>query len=166
MTTGMERLWAPWRSEYFARLNRPGCIFCRARTGRRDRAAHVLYRGRRVFCLLNRYPYNTGHLMVAVNRHVGDLARLTAAEHAELMQTAARMVSVLRRAFKPQGFNVGVNLGAPAGAGIPGHLHMHVVPRWTGDTNFMPVLAHTKVMSLSLDAVYDRLTSSLRGRRR
>lgn len=153
----VEHLWAPWRSEYMSQLNRRGCVFCHAKRSRDDRNVHVIYRGRRVFCLLNRYPYNVGHLMIAVSRHVGNLSNLSRHEASELMQVATHMVRLLTRALRPQGFNIGVNLGRPAGAGIPGHLHMHLVPRWVGDTNFMPVLGGTKVLSESLEALYERL---------
>lgn len=163
----MARLWAPWRTEYIATLGRrSGCIFCQARRSRDDRQAHVLYRGRRVFCLLNRYPYNPGHLMIAMNRHVGDLAKLSPQEASELMQAAARMTTVLRRVFRSQGFNIGLNLGRAAGAGIPGHLHLHVVPRWNGDTNFMPIVGEMKVISTSLDAIYEQLKGRLARRAR
>lgn len=118
-------------------------------------------RGRRVFCLLNRYPYNPGHVMVAVNRHVAELSRLTPAESAELMQAAARMTRVLTGALRAQGFNVGINLGRVAGAGIPGHLHLHIVPRWLGDANFMPATSGTKVMSSSLAVLYTEVRRAL-----
>jgi len=111
---------------------------------------------------MNLYPYNTGHLMVIPNRHVGKLKGLTEAESLELMTASARSVSALERALRPQGFNLGMNLEKVAGAGIAGHLHVHVVPRWNGDTNFMPVLAQTKVLSLSLKSVYAKLKKSFR----
>ena len=160
-----DRLWAPWRSGYIAkaRAGRQGCVFCQARRSRDDRAMRVLARGRHAFCLLNCYPYNVGHLMIAVSRHVGELTALTSQEQGELMAMAARMTAVLRRALRPHGFNLGVNLGRLAGAGIPGHLHLHIVPRWTGDTNFMPVAGGTKVLSQSLDELYARLKPLSRG---
>ena len=154
---GLKRLWAPWRRAYLTQPPRRGCIFCQAKRSRDDRAALVIYRARHVFCLLNCYPYNAGHLMVAANRHVGDLARLHGREVSEWMQVTRRMVRVLQRTLRPQGFKIGVNVGRVAGAGIPGHLHLHLVPRWTGDTNFMPVTSRTKVLSESLDTLYERL---------
>lgn len=152
-----EFIWAPWRGAYLSQPPRRGCIFCRAKRSRDDRKAHVIYRGRYLFCLLNRYPYNVGHLMVVVNRHVGTLTQLTDPEASELMRATRRMVQWLTKALRPHGFNLGVNLGRAAGAGIPGHLHLHVVPRWVGDTNVMPVVSGTKVLSGSLDALYERL---------
>jgi len=161
-----QRLWAPWRTGYITRAvrRRQPCIFCRAARAKDDRAMHVIARGTRAFCLLNKYPYNAGHLMIAVTRHVGELSALTRQERSELMELAARMVKALTKAIRPHGFNLGVNLGRPAGAGIPGHVHLHVVPRWEGDTNFMPVTGGTKVMSRSLDDLYDALKPLARGR--
>ena len=156
-----ERLWAPWRRAFILQRRRRGCVFCQARRSRHDRQFHVLMRGRRVFCMLNRYPYNPGHVMVAVNRHVAELGRLTPAESAELMQAAARMTRVLTRALRAHGFNVGLNLGRVAGAGIPGHLHLHIVPRWLGDANFMPATSGTKIMSSSLAVLYTELRRAL-----
>lgn len=156
-TVGLQRIWAPWRAAFLEQGPSRGCIFCHARRSRSDDALHMIYRGRRVFSLLNKYPYNVGHLMVAPNRHVGDLSRLTSDELRELMEVGARMVERLKRTIKPQGFNLGINLGRVAGAGIPGHVHLHVVPRWKGDTNFMSATGNARVMSHSLDAMYQAL---------
>jgi ATP adenylyltransferase len=123
-----------------------GCIFCDHLASKDDREAHILYRGERVFVLLNAFPYNTGHLMVAPMRHVGELHDLDPDELLDLMELTSRSVSVVTEAMGPDGFNLGMNLGAVAGAGVPGHLHMHVVPRWGGDTNFMAVVGETKVL--------------------
>lgn len=155
----VERLWAPWRTAYLTqtRTRRRRCIFCAAKQSRNDRKAHVVYRGRHVFCLLNLYPYNNGHLMVTPYRHVGSLLQLTPSEASELIHVATTMVRRLTKILRPDGFNLGVNLGRSAGAGIPGHLHFHVVPRWQADTNFMPVIGQTKIVSESLDALYQRL---------
>jgi len=161
-----DRLWAPWRRGYLMGPRKRGCIFCAARRSRRDRAAHVLRRGPHAFCLLNRYPYNAGHLMVVVNRHVGDLSRLTPQERADLMGLTDQMVSALRRVLRPQGFNIGMNLGRAAGAGIPGHVHLHVVPRWAGDVNFMSAVNGTRVVSTSLETLYTQLKRSLAGKLR
>jgi ATP adenylyltransferase len=157
-------LWAPWRSRLFRKRPRGACIFCAARRSRRDRAHHVIARGRWVFALLNRFPYNNGHVMIAPYRHVGALEALRPDEWAESLAMSQRLISRLRRALRPDGFNLGVNLGRVAGAGIPGHLHLHLVPRWQGDTNFMPVIAQTKVISQSLDEVYARMTPKGAGR--
>ena len=117
----------------------------------------VLSRGRLAFSILNRYPYNNGHLMVAPYRHVGRLSKLTSAEWVEILELANDAAARLDRVMKPDGYNLGINIGRGAGAGIPGHLHLHVVPRWTGDTNFMPTVAATKVISQSLGAAYHLL---------
>jgi len=134
-----------------------GCLFCDAPSGGDDRATLILARGERAFVILNAYPYNPGHLMVATLRHVADLEALQADELADADALLQRGVKVLREAMNPEGFNVGMNLGRVAGAGIPGHLHWHVVPRWNGDTNFMPVIGETRVLPQLLEETYDRL---------
>jgi len=123
-----------------------GCIFCAALDWKEDELTHVLHRSDDVFALLNAFPYNTGHLMVAPTRHVADLSELQAAERAALMELATAATGIVKEAMAPDGFNVGINLGRAAGAGIPGHVHVHVVPRWGGDTNFMSVTGNTKVL--------------------
>ena len=155
----MERLWTPWRRAFVEGAdNRSAeCFLCAIVAEHDDRKNLVPFRGERVFVLLNLYPYNSGHLMVAPYAHTGDLAGLDAAIANELMQVTQRSVDVLQRAYRPDAFNVGMNLGKPAGAGVPDHLHVHVVPRWNGDTNFMPVLGETKVLPESLEQTYERL---------
>jgi ATP adenylyltransferase len=128
-----------------------GCIFCDQLTGGDDHAAHILYRGETAFVMLNAFPYNTGHLMVAPLRHVAELHDLNSVELAGLMELTSRSVDIVKEAMTPDGFNVGMNLGAVAGAGVPGHLHIHVVPRWGGDTNFMAVVGETKVLPEMID---------------
>lgn len=123
-----------------------GCVFCEHLAENRDEETHILYRGAGAFVILNAFPYNTGHLMVAPLRHVGELTSLEPGERAELMELATEATRVITDAMGAQGFNVGINVGHAAGAGIPGHLHLHVVPRWAGDTNFMPVVGDTKVL--------------------
>ncbi len=150
-------LWAPWRVEYFKEMKVPGCILCNKIKSRRDPDALILYRSSRTFIIMNKYPYNSGHLMVSPLRHVKDLEALGNAEMADLMATVTMSIGALKKALKPQGFNVGTNLGRVAGAGIEGHLHIHVVPRWNGDTNYMPVLAETKVIAEHLRGTYIRL---------
>ena len=155
------QLWAPWRAPYLSaiRRGRSRCFLCEAaRSSRRDRARLVVERATHVFVVLNRYPYSNGHLMVAPYRHIARLSALSQDASAELVSVASRMVDRVTRLLRPDGFNVGINLGRAAGAGVPGHLHLHVVPRWIGDTNFMPVLAGTKVISQSLSALYQSLT--------
>jgi ATP adenylyltransferase len=142
----MERLWSPWRSQYVTGAGGDTeCIFCDQLESGHDDSA-VLYRGRTAFVLLNAFPYNSGHVMVAPIRHVGATKDLEDEESHELMDVTLASVGVLEAALSPHGFNVGMNLGRIAGAGVPGHLHMHVVPRWGGDTNFMPVVGETKVL--------------------
>jgi len=134
-----------------------GCLFCDAPSRGDDRGALILARGERAFVILNAYPYNPGHLMVAPLRHVGELEALAPDELAGADELLQRCVRVLREAMEPEGFNVGMNLGRVAGAGIPGHVHWHVVPRWNGDTNFMPVIGETRVLPQLLEETYDRL---------
>jgi ATP adenylyltransferase len=142
----VEQLWAPWRLEYIGRADeQQGCVFCRAVEGD-DEEGLVVYRGREAFALLNRYPYASGHLMVAPYRHVGDFSELVDSEALEIHRLASQGIGALAQLYTPQGYNVGWNLGRVAGAGIIDHVHLHLVPRWLGDTNFMPVLADVKVM--------------------
>jgi ATP adenylyltransferase len=162
----MDHLWAPWRLAYVAAAQapRPGdaCFLCAGLASDDDRANLVVLRTPLSVVFLNRFPYNNGHLLVAPRAHKGRLDELTLEELLEVMETLRRMVGVLDGLMKPDGFNVGLNLGRAAGAGLPGHLHWHVVPRWDGDTNFMPVLADVKVIVQSLDALYDLLAGRLR----
>lgn len=161
----MERLWTPWRREFIERGDKApsACFLCdHAAHADNDRANFVVFRGQAVFVLLNLYPYNSGHLMIAPYEHTGDLAHLDGEVAAELMHVTQRSVEVLTRVYLPEAFNVGMNLGRPAGAGVPDHVHVHVVPRWTGDTNFMPVVAQTKVLPETLDQTYDRLEPCFR----
>ena len=137
------------------------CFLCSALRGRKDASTHVIYRGPTCFAVLNRFPYANGHLMVAPNAHRGSLVELTDAEMLELMDLTRRMQAAIGRAFGPHGYNLGMNLGRVAGAGLLGHLHLHIVPRWNGDTNFMPVTAGTKVMPMTLDEVYKSLRKAL-----
>ena len=154
-------LWAPWRIDYITGPKDAECIFCAAAQGRGEDADRVLARGRHCFSILNAYPYAPGHVMVAPNRHVAALEHLDDSESLELMQQARRMVAALTEAMSPQGFNVGLNLGTVAGAGIADHLHLHVVPRWAGDTNFMPLLADTHVIPQALEATRVALLDAL-----
>ena len=164
----MERLWAPWRMAYIdnpqAGAKPAGCIFCDKPPQGDDAANWIVYRGQTGFVILNAYPYNNGHLMVVPYRHLSRLADLTPEENAEMMGLAALLTQVLDDLMHPDGYNVGMNLGGVAGAGIADHLHLHVVPRWNGDTNFMPVLADVKVMPETLDQVYHKITAALAGR--
>jgi ATP adenylyltransferase len=157
----MKLLWAPWRVAYLTAPKVPGCVLCEAPASGDDRAALIVHRQALGYLILNRYPYNSGHLMAVPHRHVARLDDLTSQEAEGLMALTAQAVRALERAFHPGGFNIGMNLGRAAGAGIDDHLHMHIVPRWGGDTNFMPVLANVKVLPESLEETYDRLAAAL-----
>ena len=157
----VRRIWAPWRTRFFYRRGRAprGCIFCTAVRSRADRKHLVFRRSRHAFAILNLYPYNNGHVMIAPRRHVADLSALTDGELVDVWRLVGAVQTQITRLLKAQGFNVGINLGRVAGAGIPGHLHVHLVPRWLGDTNFMPIIGWTKVISQSLEELHDRLTA-------
>ena len=157
----MERLWAPWRMEYITEEPRPGCLFCRVIEDPNDKdAALVVWRPTQAIVLLNKYPYNPGHVMVAPHAHVGGLEDLDDAQTADLMRALKRTVTVLKTLLKPEGFNIGANVGRVAGAGIPDHVHLHVVPRWNGDTNFMPVLGEVKVVNEHLTQTAAKLSEA------
>ena len=162
----MDYLWAPWRMSYVSAGKPPGaddpCFLCRGLREDRDRDNLIALRTPLSAVVLNRFPYNNGHLLVAPLAHKGRLDQLSSDEHLDVALTVQRMIAVLDELMKPDGYNLGVNVGRAAGAGLPGHLHWHVVPRWDGDTNFMPVLADVKVIVQSLDALYDLLTTRLR----
>jgi ATP adenylyltransferase len=156
----MEALWAPWRMEFILGEKPEGCIFCTfpAEQGAEaDRKNLILARSARSFVILNKFPYNNGHLMVIPRRHTADFASLDAAESEDLHALLRRAVEALGQAYRPEGLNIGMNLGKCAGAGIADHLHYHVVPRWNGDTNFMPILGSTKVMVEHLDQSWTKL---------
>ena len=152
-------LWAPWRMQYILGPKTNGCILCeKAREpGEDDTKNLILARGPFTYVLMNIYPYNSGHLMIAPYRHLESLEKLSSEERAEMMTWASDSERILREAFQAMGFNIGVNVGRVAGAGIDDHVHMHVVPRWNGDTNFMPVLGETKVIPEHLEETYARL---------
>jgi ATP adenylyltransferase len=160
----MERLWTPWRMQYVTSTADPppGCLFCELPKRDKDADNLLLHRGERAFSLLNLYPYNTGHAMVAPYQHTADLELLAPEIAADLLAEVQRLVGALRAEYRPHGFNLGMNLGQVAGAGIPDHLHLHVVPRWTGDSNFMPLTAETRVLPETLQQTYARLSQALR----
>ncbi len=153
----MDRLWAPWRIGYVAGARPDGCVFCSKIQADDDEANHVLYRGRYNVVMLNTFPYNSGHLLVVAVAHVGDLAELPAEARAEMWELALLSCETLKRALDCQGLNVGMNLGRAAGAGIEDHIHLHIVPRWNGDTNYMTTCAETRVVPQGLDASYQQL---------
>lgn len=169
-----EQLWAPWRLDYIKGERPidakplsllpggdPSCFMCRAVADSADRENLIVVRGRHVFGILNRFPYNNGHLLVAPQRHLARLDQLSAEAHAETMEILGAAVNAIERSMNAEGFNVGLNLGRAAGAGVPGHLHWHLVPRWTGDTNFMPVVGAVDVIPQALDAVWELLSAEL-----
>ena len=156
----MEYLWAPWRIKYIEKIISSGdgsCIFCDKPAQNKDAENFILYRGELNFVIMNRFPYNSGHLMVAPYRHVAALDELNGEELNEHYKLVARCSSVLKKIMKPDGFNIGMNIGRVAGAGIDKHIHSHIVSRWNGDTNFMPVIAGTKVVNESLEDTYCKL---------
>lgn len=153
-------LWAPWRIKYLQQKKMAGCIFCKASQERNDKKNLIVKRGKLSFSMLNIFPYNNGHLMVAPFRHVGDLAKLSQDEFLDLFINLKEMKLKLDKILKPQGYNIGINIGRAAGAGFPGHIHIHIVPRWNADTNFMPVIARTKVISQSLKELYKKIKNA------
>jgi len=157
----MEYLWAPWRIEYIQRASESGCILCQKPRENNDEANFILYRGQHNFIILNAFPYNPGHLMVAPYRHIANLQDLRDAEAEEHFDIIKKGLELLKEVMEPMGFNIGLNLGKVAGAGIAEHIHTHIVPRWQGDTNFMPVLSDTKVLSEALISTYQKLRAKL-----
>jgi ATP adenylyltransferase len=158
----VERLWTPWRMEFVTKADGvTGCFLCDKPAEDRDAENLILLRGERVYAVLNLYPYNSAHTLIAPFAHAGDFGTLDTATTQELMAMTQRVVRSLAAEYRPEGFNVGMNLGRAAGAGVPDHLHVHVVPRWGGDTNFMPVTAGTKVLPETLDRTYARLHARL-----
>ena len=157
----MQALWAPWRLEYILADKEDGCFICQAVEEQDDETSLVIRRGKRSLCILNRYPYNNGHVLIAPCRHEAELGGLSDEELLELMTMTRDVQAALQRAMSPHGFNVGLNLGQTAGAGLPAHLHVHLVPRWESDTNFMPVIADTKVIPQALAELYQMLKGSL-----
>ncbi len=153
----MEQIWAPWRIAYIQRDKPTGCFLCEKPKQKDDEANQILYCGEKNFVMLNAYPYNPGQLLIAPYRHVATLEELTREELHEHFEIVSRSVKILKKALKPEGFNVGINLGKAAGAGIDDHVHTHIVPRWNGDTNFMPIIANAKVLSEALTDTYKKL---------
>jgi ATP adenylyltransferase len=156
----VDRIWAPWRGEYVKDASKDKeseCVFCAALNAGDDEANLIVRRGERSFVILNKYPYTNGHLMVAPYEHIGELQALDEQTMAEIMSLAQRGIAALEASYSPHGYNVGFNQGRVAGAGVEYHIHMHVVPRWGGDTNFMPVLGDTRVMNETLQDSYETL---------
>jgi ATP adenylyltransferase len=160
----MDQLWAPWRHAYVTQPAKPqptasteSCFICRGLSSSDDRTNLIVERGLRTVTVLNRFPYNPGHLLICPVRHIGTLDGLTSEESADLQSEIVHMTRKIDQLMNPEGYNIGLNLGSAAGAGLPGHLHWHIVPRWKGDMNFMPVIADTKVIVQSLDSLWERL---------
>jgi ATP adenylyltransferase len=162
----LKNLWAPWRMTYVGGIaESKGCFLCEALKQAEDDSCLVVWRSELTFCIINRFPYNNGHLLVAPNRHTGDVETLTEAEMTALMRDTVRAQTLLGRVMKPHGFNWGLNVGRAAGAGLIDHLHMHIVPRWEGDTNFMPVFADVKVVPQALEDLCEKLREAVKSRK-
>ena len=157
----MKYLWSPWRMDYILGRKEKGCIFCKKPKEKKDRKNLILFRSRYAFVMMNKFPYNNGHLMIVPKRHCLDLSQLHQEELQDLFFLLKASTQVLKKTLKPHGFNIGINMGIVGGAGEK-HIHFHVVPRWTGDTNFMPVLGETKVIPEYLDNTYHKLHSAFR----
>ena len=154
----MDHLWSPWRYRYVTSAkSEESCLFCRIASESKDKENYVLLRAERNFVLLNRYPYTSGHVMIVPYAHVATLDEADPAALAEMMSLARRVETVLRAAYKPGGFNLGMNIGRSAGAGVADHIHMHVLPRWSGDVNFMTTVSETRVLPEDLDVTYQKL---------
>ncbi|MDD2751536.1 MAG: HIT domain-containing protein [Candidatus Omnitrophica bacterium] len=147
----IDRLWAPWRIKYIGAKKRKGCLFCQAGKSNKD---FLVFKTKYSLCIMNIFPYNNGHLMVAPLKHTNDLSKLNEKEALDLFYSLNKAQQLLKQTLKPHGFNIGINLSAAAGAGITQHLHIHIVPRWCGDSNFMPIVANTKVISQSLEELH------------
>jgi len=158
----MRYLWAPWRMEYILEEKQRGCIFCKKPIERKDEENLILYQNKYAFVMMNKFPYNNGHVMVIPKHHCRDLEQLGDQEGQELFHLLRVSSRILKRALHPQGFNIGMNIGKVGGAGVDDHVHFHIVPRWTGDTNFMPILGETKVVPDYLEKTYQKLHSAFR----
>jgi ATP adenylyltransferase len=155
----MNKLWAPWRINYISsKIKSKACIFCQAKKSKPN--DYVIFKTKKIICLLNIYPYNNGHLLISPLRHIADIELMNKEEILDMFQCLRRAKGLLQKVLKPQGYNIGLNLGRSSGAGITGHLHLHIVPRWVGDSNFMPVIGNTKVISQSLLELFKRLKNA------
>ncbi len=157
MKNKIKLLWSPWRMEYVKRKKENGCVFCKRIEQNDDKKNLILIRSKHSFVIMNAYPYNNGHLMVVPNRHISDYGSLKEIEKNEIAELTDLSIKVMKNVLNPQGFNIGMNIGKIGGAGIVDHLHQHIVPRWEGDTNFMPIIGHTKVIVDSLNGTYNDL---------
>ncbi len=153
----MDRIWSPWRSSYVQLKKKKGCISCQAFKSKQDKKNYLIYRDKKSFVIMNIFPYNNGHLMVVPRRHIAEFSNLTDEESLSCLRLIRKSCKVLKRVLKPHAFNIGLNLGKDSGAGFARHLHFHIVPRWRGDTNCMPVISNTKIIPQSLDELYQKL---------
>jgi len=154
----VKQIWAPWRIEYILeQKNKDECFICKILKEKKDKENLILFRGKKALVLINKYPYIAGHLMVAPNSHTSELEELDEETSKEMWDLTTKSVKLLKKAIQPEGFNIGINLGAVSGAGLKTHVHIHIVPRWTGDTNFMPILSGTRVISQALEETFDKL---------
>jgi len=158
----MEQLWAPWRIQYVTRPKESGCILCHKSKENKDETNFILHRSQNNFLILNAFPYNPGHLMIAPYRHVANLQDLSDDELTDHFNLVKKSLALLKEILNPDGFNIGLNIGKAAGAGIEEHLHTHIVPRWQGDVNFMPVLSNTRIISEELAATYKKLKAAIK----
>ncbi|MCK5581997.1 MAG: HIT domain-containing protein [Candidatus Omnitrophica bacterium] len=164
----MDKLWAPWRETYLTQIIKKTkkCVFCKILKEKKDKENFIFVRTQHCFAVLNLYPYNNGHSLVLPIRHVDDLSKLKAEEQADFFNLLNHVKSLLSEVLHPEGYNIGMNIGKAAGAGFPGHLHIHIVPRWKGDVNFMPVVSNTKVISQSLSALHTQLSAAHKKKRK
>jgi len=163
----MKYIAAPWRAEYVKNVfGMKDCVFCSALNHNNDKDVHILYRGHYNFIMLNKYPYNPGHLMIAPFRHCDSIEKAKKNASDEMMDLVKNTMSLLRRHYNPQGFNMGMNIGRSAGAGVDSHYHYHIIPRWIGDSNFMPIIGETKVVIEDLDTTYDELCPLFTGEKK
>jgi ATP adenylyltransferase len=159
----MDYLWTPWRYAYVSTAEKAiGCVFCEAAAGKDDKSARIVFRGVHCFIILNTYPYTPGHVMIVPYAHLDELRKVPAEAASEMMHLVQRMESVLRELYHPDGLNFGMNIGKAAGAGIAGHIHMHALPRWVADSNFMTVVGETRVLPETLDVTWQKITDALR----
>lgn len=158
----MEKLWAPWRVKYITKIAKGhmGCIFCKIDKEKKDKKNFIVNRSKHAYSVLNIYPYNNGHMLIVSKRHVNDLSKLTKDARNDLLDLLESTKRLIEKVLGPGGFNIGINIGRIAGAGFPGHLHIHLVPRWRGDVNFMPVVGNTKVISQSLQELHKKLKNA------
>lgn len=154
----LKRIWAPWRIEYILSPKLKKCIFCSAIKEKSDEKNFIIERAKKCFVILNKYPYTNGHIMIVPYEHISDIEKIDIKTLTEMMKLTQKYILKLKHKMKPDGFNIGFNIGKVAGAGIKDHLHLHIVPRWNGDTNFMPVISNTRIISESLQSVYKKLT--------